>query len=100
MKRLRSRRILAFALAAIAGGAAIGKAPAGMDVRVDWYSINAGAGRASTGGEYQLRGSIGQSVVGASWGGKYTLNAGFWQVQDTSSCASAPDSIFCSGFEE
>lgn len=100
MGRSGGWRVLGLALATLASGLAIGKSPDGIgEIRVDWYSINAGAGNGSSGGEYQLRGSIGQAVVGGSWGGDYALNAGFWQARGRS-CASASDSIFCSGFEE
>lgn len=64
---------------------------------VDWYSINSGSARTSIGGEYQVRGSIGQPVVGFSDGGEYELSAGFWHVRST--CGNNGDGIFCNGFE-
>lgn len=94
----RRQRIVRSVLVGV--GVALGNvsANAGEDLRVDWYSINGGAGNASVGGGYELHGSIGQAIVGGSWGGDYELNAGFWQSHRTS-CGSDPDRIFCNGFE-
>lgn len=94
----RRRRILRSVLVAIGVALANVSASAGEDLRVDWYSINGGAANASAGGGYELRGSVGQAVVGSSWGGDYELTAGFWQAR-RASCATDPERIFCNGFE-
>lgn len=94
----RRRRILRSALVAIGIALANVSANAGEDLGVDWYSINGGAGSVSACGDYELRGSLGQAVVGASWGDGYELTAGFWQVR-RAPCASDPSRIFCNGFE-
>jgi len=59
------------------------------------HSINSG-GEISTGGVYQVSGSIGQ--VDASnklTGGNYSLNGGFWHESN----AATGDLIFKNGFE-
>lgn len=94
----RRRRVLRSVLVAIGIALANVSANAGEDLRVDWYSINGGAGNASAGGDYELRGSIGQAVVGTSGGDGYELTAGFWQAR-RAPCASDPERIFCNGFE-
>ena len=44
---------------------------------IDWYKI-AGGGGVSTGGVYALSGTIGQPDAGASSGGTYSAQSGFW----------------------
>ncbi len=45
--------------------------------QVDWWSIDGGGGT-SQGGDYTLRGTIGQFDAGSSQGGDYTQTGGFW----------------------
>jgi len=42
-----------------------------------WFTIDGGGG-ASSGGGYQLIGSLGQPDAGRLAGGAYTLSGGFW----------------------
>jgi len=47
---------------------------------IDWYKI-AGGGGTSTGGTYQVSGTIGQpDASGAMTGGNYSLTGGFWSL--------------------
>jgi hypothetical protein len=47
---------------------------------VDWYKI-AGGGGTSTGGTYQVTGTIGQpDASGAMTGGQYSVTGGFWSL--------------------
>jgi len=47
---------------------------------IDWYRI-AGGGGTSTGGTYQVSGTIGQpDASGTTSGGNYTLTGGFWSL--------------------
>jgi hypothetical protein len=47
---------------------------------IDWYKI-AGGGGTSTGGTYQVSGTIGQpDAGGAMSGGSYSLTGGFWSI--------------------
>ena len=47
---------------------------------VDWYKI-AGGGGTSTGGTYQVTGTIGQpDASGALTGGNYSVTGGFWSL--------------------
>ena len=47
------------------------------DYRIDWYTIDGGGGT-SSGGPYQLTGTIGQPDAGYHNGGTYELLGGFW----------------------
>jgi hypothetical protein len=47
---------------------------------IDWYKISGGGG-SSTGGAYQLTGTIGQpDASGAMTGGNFSLTGGFWST--------------------
>src|ERR1035441_8169041 len=47
---------------------------------IDWYKI-AGGGGTSTGGTYQVSGTIGQpDASGAMSGGNYSVTGGFWSL--------------------
>jgi hypothetical protein len=47
---------------------------------IDWYKV-AGGGGNSTGGTYQVSGTIGQpDAGGAMTGGSYSLTGGFWSL--------------------
>jgi hypothetical protein len=47
---------------------------------IDWYKI-AGGGGASTGGTYQVNGTIGQhDAAGLMTGGNFSLTGGFWSL--------------------
>lgn len=43
-----------------------------------WSTVDGGGGTFSTGGDYSLGGTIGQSDAGVLSGGDYTLTGGFW----------------------
>ncbi len=47
------------------------------DYSIEWYTIDGGGGT-STGGPYQLAGTIGQPDADYSGGGQYELLGGFW----------------------
>lgn len=49
----------------------------GGEYSIDWSTIDGGGG-VSTGGGYELSGTIGQPDAGEMSGGTYTLNGGFW----------------------
>jgi len=47
---------------------------------VDWFKV-AGGGGTSTGGTYQISGTIGQhDASGSLTGGNYALTGGFWSI--------------------
>jgi len=57
---------------------------------IDWYKI-AGGGGASTGGTYQVTGTIGQpDAGGAMTGGNYSLTGGFWSLIAVAQTLGAP----------
>ncbi len=89
----RVRLTLAATLATLAAGAAT----AGAELRVDWSSIDAGAGSA-TGGSFQLSGTIAQidaEPLQPARGGNFQLTGGFWVVANLA----ASDALFKDGFE-
>ena len=58
---------------------------------IDWYKI-AGGGGTSTGGTYQVSGTIGQHDAGnAMTGGNYSLTGGFWSLISVVQTAGLPN---------
>jgi hypothetical protein len=63
----------------------------GQSYSIDWYKI-AGGGGASTGGTYQVTGTIGQpDAGGAMTGGTYSLTGGFWSLISVVQTAGLPN---------
>src|ERR1035437_4528124 len=57
---------------------------------VDWHKI-AGGGGTSTGGTYQVNGTIGQpDASGAMSGGNYSVTGGFWSLINVVQTPGAP----------
>ena len=52
------------------------------DYDLSWHTVDGGGGMWSTGGTYELGGTIGQPDAGELGGGTYALNGGFWQTFD------------------
>jgi len=58
---------------------------------IDWYKI-AGGGGTSTGGAYQVSGTIGQHDAGGPMtGGNYSLTGGFWALISVVQTAGLPN---------
>ena len=49
----------------------------GQDYELSWYTID-GGGNQSSGGDYELQGTIGRPDAGVIAGGPYVLTGGFW----------------------
>ncbi len=52
----------------------------GDDFAIDWHTIDGGGEMWSTGGDYELGGTIGQTDAGAMTGGDFELTGGFWAL--------------------
>ncbi len=77
MKLLKSATVLGLLLAAFIGSQTAAQA---QSYTIDWYKI-AGGGGTSTGGTYQVSGTIGQpDASGAMSGGQYSVTGGFWAL--------------------
>jgi len=63
---------------AVAAFAVLGLTHAGADYEVSRATIDGGGGMFSTGGAFDLSGSIGQCDAGTLSGGTFTLTGGFW----------------------
>jgi hypothetical protein len=58
---------------------------------IDWYKVSGGGGT-STGGTYQVSGTIGQpDASGAMSGGSYSLTGGFWSLISVVQTAGLPN---------
>ena len=49
-----------------------------QEYAIDWRTVDGGGELRSTGGDYQLGGTIGQPDAGAMSGSTYVLTGGFW----------------------
>ncbi len=80
MRRL-TRPTLALLLLALAllpaASSALAQASDGDEYSLAWFTVDGGGG-VSSGGEYVLRGTIGQPDAGALVAGEYALGGGFW----------------------
>ncbi|MHC4696916.1 MAG: hypothetical protein ACYTFA_09250 [Planctomycetota bacterium] len=47
------------------------------DYAIDWYTIDGGGAMRSTGGDFELSGTIGQPDAGVLTGGEFELSGGF-----------------------
>ncbi len=61
----------------------------GADFDLSWHTIDGGGGT-STGGDFVLRGTIGQPDAGDLSGGDFTLRGGFWQPVAGLDCGRCP----------
>jgi hypothetical protein len=62
----------------------------GQSYSIDWYKI-AGGGGTSTGGTYQVTGTIGQpDASGALTGGQFSVTGGFWSLINVVQTPGAP----------
>ena len=59
-------------------------------------SVIAGGGGTSTNGTTRIDGTIGQSVLGVSSGGNFSVNGGFWQSQPASTIDISGQVVYCS----
>ncbi len=54
---------------------------------LSWYTIDGGGAMFSTGGSFELSGTIGQPDAGVMTGGNFELSGGFWAGASTSGCS-------------
>jgi hypothetical protein len=82
---IRKQRFLIAALACVLVlvllGAPRASSQTGGQYDLSWTTIDGGGITLATGGDYELGGTIGQEDTGATAGGAYSLNGGFWVPQ-------------------
>jgi hypothetical protein len=75
---MRGRKSLALIACLLCFLFLTGLALASGSYNINWWGIGGGGGPISGGG-YAINSTIGQPVVGASEGGNYRIEAGFWE---------------------
>lgn len=60
----------------------------GPDYDLSWHTIDGGGVMFSTGGDFELSGTIGQPDAGTLTSGEYTLTGGFWFALAPGDCNS------------
>jgi hypothetical protein len=83
-QNIRSARAQVLLVLGVFLSASLGVAFA--DYTIDWYTIDGGGVMQSTGGNYELSGTIGQADAGEMTGGTYSLAGGFWFGQMPGDC--------------
>jgi hypothetical protein len=78
LQRLQRLRSLLTVVALLVLSATVAYAQVGGNFDLSWSVIDGGGGTASTGGSYNLGGTIGQPDAGRDTGGQFTLDGGFW----------------------
>ncbi len=63
---------------------------------LSWFTVDGGGGTFSTGGDFELGGTIGQPDAGVLTGGTYQLEGGFWSTIHTA----CPGDCDCNGHVE
>ena len=100
MSRSDSRRLPLLAviamMTAITASTAIAVLSGASDPEIIWQTINGGGGT-SSGGDYALSGTIGQSDAGTMSGAAFTLTGGFWTGAANASTPPCPADIDGSG---
>ena len=80
----RVRALLATGLATLAAGSAWA---GGVGFEIPWYTVDGGGAMNSTGGAFELSGTIGQPDAGPEMtGGGFALTGGFWFPVVTGDC--------------
>ena len=77
MTTKKSVKILGATFCGLTTCAALG-AWLGADFDLSWYTIDGGGGSRSTGGNFEMSGTMGQPDAGEMSGGDFTLAGGFW----------------------
>ena len=66
-----------------------------QDFDISWHTIDGGGEMFTSGGNFELSGTIGQPDAGAMSGGDFELTGGFWSVAGSSPCD--PCDMNCDG---
>ena len=83
MNNRRMRLTLTIGIAVLV---AVGGSPAD-DFALDWWTIDGGGEMWTTGGDFELSGTIGQPDAGpAMTGGDFELTGGFWAIGAVQAC--------------
>jgi hypothetical protein len=69
---------IVLAVLLLLGLAASALAQVGGDYDLTWSTIDGGGYTFSSGGDYELSGTVGQPDAGVMTGGDFTLGGGFW----------------------
>ena len=90
MNAIGSVRVLVTTMVAAAilglGGAGFAEPPAGGGFEITRSTIDGGGVMRSTGGDFELSGTIGQPDAGVMTGGEFQLTGGFWFGTDPTDC--------------
>ena len=88
-------------LATMIGSLALAPAATAQDFDISWYTIDGGGEMFTSGGDFELSGTIGQHdagpSTGAMTGGDFELVGGFWAISGGDSPPCEPCDANCDG---
>ena len=68
-----------------------------QDFDISWYTIDGGGEMFTSGGDFELSGTIGQPDAGAMTGGEFELVGGFWAIGGGDNPPCDPCDMNCDG---
>ena len=83
---MNGRKIVPYALACIVTMTAFGAVAAGADYEITRSTFSGGGTTSSTGGDYEMSSTIGQSQGGVLEGGEFSIDVGFWYAIPAGDC--------------
>ena len=78
-------------------GLALAPAAYAQDFDLSWHTIDGGGEMFTSGGDFELSGTIGQPDAGAMIGGEFELVSGFWAIALGDSPPCDPCDMNCDG---
>jgi len=78
------------------GVGGVGSSALAQPFTLDWYTVDGGGGT-STGGLFEVSGTIGQPDAGVMSGGNFTLTGGFWVFGAGGGPAPCDPDVNCDG---
>ena len=83
---MNGRKLVVCALASFVTMTAIGAVAGESDYEITRFTVSGGGTTSSTGGDYEMSSTIGQSQGEVLQGGEYSIDGGFWYTIPAGDC--------------
>ena len=83
---MNGRKLVPYALACTVGMTALGAGAGEPDYEITRSTVSGGGTTSSTGGDYEMSSTIGQSQGDVLEGGEYSIDGGFWHTIPAGDC--------------
>ena len=78
-------------------GLVVSVTASGQDFTIDWHTVDGGGEMFTSGGSFELSGTIGQPDAGEMTGGDFELVGGYWAISGGDSPPCDPCDMNCDG---